>query len=95
MLRLRGLYGSVPERGHQVGLKRPLLKPGSLSRNGKWQDVRVLCLTRDKEEERDTWDFWANCFIVDRRKRLQTSAAMIHAGAAMVGNTSGVTTKRT
>ena len=24
MLRLRGLCGSLPERGHQVGLKRPL-----------------------------------------------------------------------
>ncbi len=24
MLRLRGLCGSVPERGHQIGLKRPV-----------------------------------------------------------------------
>ena len=94
MLRLRGLCGSVPAGGHQAELKRPAATR-KLAQDGKWWSFRALSLTRNNYEGRNIWDFWTDCFIVDRRKRLQASAAMICAGAVAEGSISGVTMKRT
>jgi len=92
---LRRLCGSVPERGHQVELKRPVATKKLAKKSGKWRNVRVPCLIGSNYEGRETWHFWIDCFAADRRKRLQTSAAMIRAGAAAVRSTRGATTNQT